>query len=94
MEDVNTLIALANQMGLVHGYFDKAVPNATKCSTWEDIQASHRVAGLQVMELKSIYGMLAFLGIGLGASLIIFFGEASMLCFSGNNIVRGLAWRG
>ena len=94
MEDVNTLIALANQMGLVHGYFDKAVPNATKCSTWEDIQASHRAVGLQVMELERIYGMLAFLGIGLGASLITFLGEASMLCLSGSTSVRRLAWRG
>ena len=66
MADMNHLIGLANQMDLVHGFFEQAVSNASKCGTWQDIQASHQAENNRVvLSLKNIYGMLALLAIGL-----------------------------
>ena len=76
MEDMNRLIGLATQMGLVHGIFDQVVRNATKCATWQDIQASHTASGgTVVVELDNTYGILSLLGIGLAGSLVIFLAE-------------------
>ena len=60
LEDMNILIGMANQMGLVHGIFDKAVYNATKCKTWQSIEASHMAFGhTVVLKLDDIYGILS-----------------------------------
>ena len=83
LEDVNKLIGLASQMGLVHGIFSKYVTNATKCSTWEDIKASHRASDhTVVVELGNIYGMLSLLAIGLTMAMSTFFAEAFLCTFA------------
>ena len=83
MADINQLIGLANQMGLVFGNFDKSVSNATKCGTWEDVQASHR---RDVLSLSNIYGTLALLMVGLTGSLIILILEGCLFCISSKNM--------
>ena len=82
LADINQLIGLATQMGLVFGHFDKAVSNATKCGTWQDIQASHqdynRRDGLS-LKLSNMYGILALLSVGWTGALIILILEVCFL---------------
>ena len=82
LADMNQLIGLATQMGLVFGHFDKAVSNATKCGTWQDIQASHqdynRRDGLS-LKLSNMYGILALLSVGWTGALIILILEVCFL---------------
>ena len=55
----------------------KAVSNATKCETWEDIQASHSASGRDVVVmLDDTYGIWSLLAIGLSASVVIVLVEA------------------
>ena len=55
----------------------KAVSNATKCETWEDIQASHSASGRDVVVmLDDTYGIWSLLAIGLSASVVIALVEA------------------
>ena len=55
----------------------KAVSNATKCETWEDIQASHSASGRSVVVmLDDTYGIWSLLAIGLTASVVIVLVEA------------------
>ena len=97
MDDMNHLIGLANQMDLVHGFFEQAVSNASKCGTWQDIQASHQAENDRVvLSFKNIYGMLALLAIGLTGALIMLLLEGCFLCLSSrclNNSPQRLAWR-
>ena len=87
MADINQLIGLTNQMGLVLGNFDKAVSNATKCGTWEDIQASHQVYYRRdVLSLSNIYGTLALLMVGLTGAIIILILEGCFFCISAKNM--------
>ena len=74
MNDANTLISLAKEMGLIDlGYFNN-MPNATKCNTIKDIYSSH-VNDLVILEVNDIYGMLIILAFGLGVSLVLFMSE-------------------
>ena len=87
MADINHLIGLANQMGLVHGIFNKAVSNATKCTTWQDIQASHQAYNSRVqLSLRNIYGTLALITTGLTGAFILLLLEGCFLCISAKSL--------
>ena len=73
MDEVNDLLYLANQMGLITGLFEQTLHNRTKCSTWNAIQESHMQRGNEnVIELHDIRGMMILLSIGLSAALLTF----------------------
>ena len=71
MDDVNSVILLAKQMGLIDVSYYNHMPNATKCNTIKDIYQSH-VNDLVILEVSDIYGMLILLALGFGGSLVIF----------------------
>ena len=48
LDDVNELIELAHQMGLIDAQIKKYVSNATECMTWSAVQASHAKNGRTV----------------------------------------------
>lgn len=76
LEDANTLIDLANQMGLIANEIQKKVPNATHCLTWSAVQASHTRKGQDVIfKLQDIYGLMILLAMGLGGATIILIAE-------------------
>ena len=73
MEDVNYLIDLAAQMGLIDASISNALPNGTKCNTWHDVQASHMADDHKiVLMFKDVYGMMCLLGLGCVVSLVAF----------------------
>ena len=70
----------------------KAVSNATKCETWEDIQASHSASGRSVVVmLDDTYGIWSLLAIGLTASVVIVLVEALL---QGDNVKLNTSGRG
>ena len=75
LKDANHLIHLAKQMGLIEGQVEAALPNATKCTSWQDIQASHVAAEHASLTIKAFYGCLILLVLGLGVSFIGFSAE-------------------
>ena len=76
LDDANGLIDLANQMGLIQNEIEKKVPNATHCLTWSRVQESHMKKGQNVVyKIEHIHGMIILLAIGLGAALLVLFGE-------------------
>ena len=71
MEDVNELIEQAKQMGLIDAKISSALPNATKCSTLQDIQASYLDEGRRVsLKFEDIDGMIYLYLICIGLSLV------------------------
>ena len=79
MDEVNDLLYLANQMGLITGLFEQTLHNRTKCSTWNAIQESHmQRENENVIELHDIRGMMILLSIGLSAALLTFIIELIM----------------
>ena len=59
MDDVNELIEQAKQIGLIDTKIRSALPNATKCSTLQDIQASYQDEGRKVsLKFEDIDGMI------------------------------------
>ena len=80
IDDVNELLGLAKQSGLLNalgGTFDSAaMPNVTKCGTWQDIHDSHMALGENVViDLEDTYGIMFLLMVGLGGALFVFFAE-------------------
>ena len=76
LEEVNQLIHLANQMGLIEGLIEQTLENRTKCSTWSDIYESHMQKGDNVvLQLDDICGLIILLSIGLSLALTSFLGE-------------------
>ena len=79
LDDVNQLLGLAHQMGLLRefdNFFQTSLPNVTKCSTWQDIQASHMaLVEKAVIKVEDIYGITSLLVIGISGGLLIFFVE-------------------
>ena len=75
---MNQLIGLAHQLGLLRefdNFFETSLPNVTKCSTWQDIQASHMTAEKTILKLEDVYGIISFLIIGTSVGLLIFLAE-------------------
>ena len=70
VDDANSLIQLAKQMGLIDFSYYNHMPNATKCNTINDIYQSH-VDDLVILEVDDIYGMLILLSLGIGGALLL-----------------------
>ena len=76
MKEVNQLIDLATQMGLIEGLFEETVQNRTKCRTWSDIYESHMEKREDVaIGFDAIKGLMILLSIGLTMALVVFVGE-------------------
>ena len=76
MEEVNQLIHLANQMGLIGGLIEQTLENRTKCSTWSDIYESHmEKRDHVVLHFDDICGLMILLSIGLSLAFTSFLGE-------------------
>ena len=76
MNEVNDLLHLANQMGLIEGLFEQAFDNEKQCRTWKVIQESHLERGKEnVIQLHDIRGMVILLCTGLSAALLTFIVE-------------------
>ena len=59
-------------MGLIGAQIEAALPNATKCASWQDIQASHVSMDHVPLTIKAFFGGLSLLAFGLGSSLLGF----------------------
>ena len=76
LEEVNQLIDLANQMGLIEGLFAQTVHNRTKCDTWNEIHDSHMEGREKVViGFNAIHGLMILLVVGLSVALLIFMME-------------------
>ena len=74
-------------MGLIDGLFKQAVPNSTKCATWQDIKASHMIKNPKiVLQLEDVFGMMILLFIGINSAVLAFIAEN----FSSSKRVLGL----
>ena len=80
MEDMNSFIHLAKQMGLINQRFYNYLPNATVCKGNEpQIDNDHVV----IVKLRNIYGMLVLLALGISVALTSFIAEnLRLLCGS------------
>ena len=71
LDEVNYLVNMASQMGRMDSILKNALPNATKCSTLHDIEASHMATDRRVViELEDIYGVMLIPSFGLGFALM------------------------
>ena len=61
---------MASQMGLMDSILKNALPNATKCSTLHDIEASHATDRIVVIEFEDILGVILIPSVGLCLALI------------------------
>ena len=76
LEDMNTLIQIAKQMGLIEMSYFKHLPNATKCKTLNDVYESHAKLDHKVaVEVNDIFGTMILLGFGLAGALFILIAE-------------------
>ena len=77
MDDVNELIYLANQMGILDGLIH--MPNASKCISRIAVEETNiSQYKRRVLEIEDIYGMFFILTIGLGGALLIFVAECTL----------------
>ena len=80
LDDMNKLIQLAKQIGLIHRSYYNHLPNATKCKTMRDVYASHaEQTNTVIVDVNDIYGMLALIAIGVCMALIAFMTEQIIL---------------
>ena len=84
LDDMNSLIDIAKQIGLIHQSYYSYLPNATKCNTIADVFKSHK-RGRVIVKMNDVYGMLVILGLGMGLALITFTAE-NILLVRGNLI--------
>ena len=79
LDDMNNLIHLAQQMGLLEMGYQKYQPNATKCQTIQDVYKSHAENNEKVrVKLSDVYGILSLLGLGFGLAVITVIAETSL----------------
>ena len=72
MDDANSLIHLANQMGFINKQIQNSVPNASNCLTSSAVQESHIKRDKNVVyTMEDVYGMIIPLGIGTVGGIII-----------------------
>ena len=71
------MIDMSYSMGLsLRKRYDDFLPNVTKCSTWQDVKASHKVDyDEMVIKLDDISGILIILAVGLSGAMIIMIAE-------------------
>ena len=80
LDDMNKLIQLAQEIGLIHRSYYNHLPNATKCKTMRDAYKSHAEQNHTVIvDANDIYGMLVLFGIGVCMALIAFMTEQIIL---------------
>ena len=76
LDDVNELIELAHQMGLIDAQIKKYVSNATECMTWSAVQTSHAKNGRTVaFKFGDLIGVLLLISMGLGVALLCWAAE-------------------
>ena len=76
LDDVNQIVDLANQMGLIQNEIQKKVPYATHCLTWSAVKESHMRKGQNaVFHLADMYGTLIIFGLGLGTAMLTLIAE-------------------
>ena len=76
LDEINSFIDIAKQMGLILQSYYKNLPNATKCNSISEVFESHEEKNVRVrVELNTIYGMLVILGIGGVVALITLIAE-------------------
>ena len=73
LEDLDYLIDTSSAIGLsvdeVTRYY---LPNSTKCTTWQDVRASHMKKDHEVIvNLDDTFGLMILLASGLGGALAI-----------------------
>ena len=77
LEDVNLLINLAKQMGLIDNSMKTNVPNSTKCETYQDIQESHSNRDKPaVLKFEDTQGMLIVWLVGIALAVLVVMVEA------------------
>ena len=77
LEDVNLLINLAKQMGLIDNSMKTNVPNSTKCTTYQDIQESHSNSDKPaVLKFEDLQGTLIMWVVGVGVASFVIMVEA------------------
>ena len=86
LEDVNELIHLANQMGIIDAKLQTYYPNAFNCLTRTAVEETNikQSKSRRVLKIEHISGiLLIILSIGLGGALVVFLGEciAYKMCF-------------
>ena len=63
-------------MGMIDAGYNNYMPNATECTTFNDIKKSHLGKNKTIIiETNDIYGMLILLGLGIVTAAIIFIAE-------------------
>ena len=73
MDDVNELIYLANQIGLIDKVIQSKTPNASKCLTRSAVEETNNNQSekMGILKIEDIYGMLVLQSIGLGGALLV-----------------------
>ena len=76
VDDMNKIINMAKQVGVIQNSYYKNLPNATKCKTIHDVYKSHAEKNRRVIvDVNDIYGMLLLLGLGVAGAVITFTAE-------------------
>ena len=75
LEDVNKLIVIAKESGLIDKELKKYAPNATECLTRSDVQQSHFGKEKKIFKLQNIIGMVTILAVGIGVGLLTLISE-------------------
>ena len=77
MDDVNEIIHLSNQMGLIDTKLQGYYPNASNCLTRTAVEETNirQYKSRSVLKIEHISGMLLILPIGLGGALLVFTAE-------------------
>lgn len=86
MKDVNRLIDMANQMGLIEELLNRETQNASRCKTWSDVKASHYSENKNVVfYAEDVGGIMILLVIGLAGALLTFIVENMILVHAKNS---------
>ena len=84
MDDVNELIEIARQSGMIDVQFKRYLPFASKCLTNADRQ-EHNIEKDRTVafKLENIYGIIILWAIGLGGCVITMIAEKITHCVHG-----------
>ena len=76
LDDVNELIEIARQSGMIDMQFKRYLPFASKCLTYADRQ-EHNIEKDRTVafKLENIYGILILFAVGLGGCVITMLAE-------------------
>ena len=84
LDDVNELIEIARQSGMIDVQFKRYLPFASKCLTNADRQ-EHNIEKDRTVafKLENIYGILILFAVGLGGCVITMLAEKFVYCVHG-----------